>query len=366
MNTNDKKLTELLERWQSGDFTRADEQELQRLLAEGDDFSRAAAEGYLAFPEENHPQRLDSLRKKLKPASDRSSFFSGRLTALAASFVLLLVAVWWIIRPDHPQQQIAQAPAAPTMEAPQAPAIQPPGNADLAPIAMNRGKGAPGSAPGAAQDQLRKAPSASLFKEDSITPDVFAATETMAAGRAEPVSDDQAKDMEEDNALSEVIIPQPVASPNSGPILDKRVASTPNNVIYEPAVVSAPSKKAEEYDQSTRNMERGGAVSPKASSKSKEARSITGPSPAGGWDKFRSAMLRQLSLPQAAKDNGVYLGTVSMILDINAADGKVRSVLFVNKVGYGCDELAEQFVQKYNWVVIPGGSNEVEVEVTFR
>ena len=54
-----------------------------------------------------------------------------------------------------------------------------------------------------------------------------------------------------------------------------------------------------------------------------------------------------------------------MILDIRPTDGKVRSVLFINRLGYGCDEEAERFVQQYIWNIPPGGSSKIEVEIEF-
>lgn len=365
MNANDKKLTKLLERWQSGDFTRADEQELQRLLAEGDDFSRAAAEGYLSTPEEDHSQRLAVIRKKLIPSSNGYSFGSARLMALAASFALLLAAVWWTMRTDNVQQQTVQTTAAPSM-------VTPSDKAD-APIAMSAEKepAVRPTLPETSSEKGKGRPAPAKSTDYSVA-DVLSSSESVLGSAPEPLADDfpKAADSVAGEALSEVFITR--SSPNTIPVEEKQ-ASYPPTILRNGSEADT-AQKEEAYDQKSmrtdKSKEKVTADSKKAaaqpSARAKEVVSVARPSPAGGWDKFRSAMLRQLTLPQAAKDQGVSIGKVTMIIDINAADGKIRSVFFINRLGFGCDELAEQFVQKYNWVVLPGGSNEVEVEVTFR
>ncbi|MBL7807867.1 MAG: hypothetical protein JNN28_08645, partial [Saprospiraceae bacterium] len=88
---NDKRLLELLERWQSGDFTRADEQELQS-LTDSDEFRRETAEGYMSVPEANHAQHLASLRQRLQAGSGtaRKLYLPQMLAAAAAIGVVIL------------------------------------------------------------------------------------------------------------------------------------------------------------------------------------------------------------------------------------------------------------------------------------
>ena len=61
----DKRLLELLEQWQTGQFTRADEQELQT-LTDSDEFRREAVEGFWALPEADHATHLASIRERLR------------------------------------------------------------------------------------------------------------------------------------------------------------------------------------------------------------------------------------------------------------------------------------------------------------
>ncbi len=360
MNANDKKLTELLGRWQTGDFTRADEQELQRLLAEGDEFSRAAVEGYLSTPLENHQQRLASIHKKLNPKHENKSFWSGRLLAVAAAVALLLVAVWWINQPQQTEEKIAQG--TPPATAPREPAADLSDQTAAAPAATEPVSSSPpevrriaGLTPSASRRADTISPSPMVYKEMEALDEIAA-------------EDDFVKATENaGEALEEVAITE---APNN-PVVRSSPASSPNNAILQPPV-AVESKKEAEKDQmvsakAKKSSDRGGKVSAAKPTSTQPAPSaIAGPTPAGGWDKFRAEMRRQLVMPQDAKNKGVFTGTVTMILDINAADGKIRSVIFVNRLGFGCDERAEQFVQKYNWIVMPGGSNEVEIEVLFK
>ena len=90
MNADDKKLIDLLERWQSGNFSLREEQELQRLLQTDDTFAKDAAEGFLQYPEEDHTARLNRLHQKLRNSDrDTNPFFTTRIFSLAAALAFL-------------------------------------------------------------------------------------------------------------------------------------------------------------------------------------------------------------------------------------------------------------------------------------
>ena len=92
----DKRLLELLERWQSGDFSRADEQELQT-LANSDEFRRETVEGFWSLPEADHASHLASIRMRLRKKTGGGALnlsFSKVLTAVAAVAVVVLGVVW--------------------------------------------------------------------------------------------------------------------------------------------------------------------------------------------------------------------------------------------------------------------------------
>jgi hypothetical protein len=66
----DTRFLELLQKWQSGDFTRADEQEMNALAA-SDAFRREALEGILDFPTHDQATAILSLRRKIAGKSPR-------------------------------------------------------------------------------------------------------------------------------------------------------------------------------------------------------------------------------------------------------------------------------------------------------
>ena len=93
---NDKRLIELLERWQSGDFSRADEQELLS-LTDSDDFRRETVEGFLSLPEVDHAAHLEAIRTKLRQQNGgKKRVFLMPILAAAAVLLLILATVWLI------------------------------------------------------------------------------------------------------------------------------------------------------------------------------------------------------------------------------------------------------------------------------
>lgn len=379
MDANDKKLIQLLERWQSGNFTRADEQELQRLLAESDGFGREAADGILSFPEENHLKRLASIRKRLPQKDDRTTFFSGRMFALAASFALLLVAVWWMFSPGKSDEKVAKTAPEMQQSAPGAANNSTSVSSDAAlpdvgrtaPLgsagkSMANGKGNTAGAADDSAEPRKSAPGAPIV-------DVPKARERAAAVQAPVAIAEERKDAEslEDISLSD----SNAGYANTKPEIREDIPRTIENAVNRPV---ADEKKTESFEQNQVNMQRGASTpvntypnAPATASNTgkvstKKSKTITAPAPAGGWTNFRNEMSRQLTLPQTARDKGLSTGKVTMILDIGPLDGKIRSVNYTNRFGYGCDELAEQFVQKFNWVVMPGGPTEIEVDILFK
>lgn len=338
MDANDKKIAELLEKWREGNFSRADEQDLQRLSAEGDAFTRDAVDGHLTMPDEDHAQHLASLHSRLaeRTKTRRRSWLTGILAA-AASLALLVTALWWF-QDAEKMEQIAiihQETPSPAADIP----VKSDGDIDNL---SNK------------QKSVANKPVPSSAKP--LPPAIQTTTSPTAAADI-VVADDRVKDMAvNDSEAEEERIPSntyPQTSSNSYPQAPLNSYPPPysadNAVLKKSENVKDPQKKAQG-----------------ARTSSAKPRVAAAPFPAPNWDRFRTDMSIKLHLPQEAKDKGIGVATVTMILDINALQGTVRSVLFVNRVGYGCDELAEQFVQQYKWVVTPGGPSEIEVEVIFR
>ena len=122
-NNDDAHFLDLLQKWQSGDFTRRDEQELKALTAD-DDFRREAWEGFVAHPETQHHQTLSTLRSRLRDQDGRSG---GRrigmvpIWAAAAAMVVLIGAVLFF---QQKKDAIEQTPLANNSTTPAKPIIQ--------------------------------------------------------------------------------------------------------------------------------------------------------------------------------------------------------------------------------------------------
>lgn len=331
MDVNDKKGLDLLEKWHSGDFTRADEQALQRLLADCDAFSREAIEGYLEQPETDHLVHLSNLRNRLAKKEKRPSnpwFF--RL-AVAASFLLCVsIGTWWLSQKNDPTENGLAQETQTTVTSPGAGATTPTPKAD---IVMS--------------DQS--------LKKRSTSPGIEPQKQYDSIDNTKPQADLAVNDLE---------MPAP---PTAAPDIIKAEESITNDDKIVEAKETESLKKAKSNPAAQKAKDRAGvAPQPSVGAPAKTRTSAPPPpAPSIGWEQFRKDMETKLVLPQAAKDNGIKSGTVTMILDIKPTDGKVRSVLFINRLGYGCDEEAERFVQQYIWNIPPGGSTKIEVEIEF-
>jgi hypothetical protein len=312
-NTN-QQWQELLEKWNSGNFTRADEQALQRLMAESDAFAREAMDGYFSNPETDHQLHLDSLRKKLREKQpQRRPFLPFYLMAAAAALLLLVVAVWAFWPTPPPNELATNIPA--------------------------QDSGASNNKP---------APPAASPRDDRSVKQRPGAT------------------------------PPPVVLSDDVAVIEEKEAAAPlENNVSEPLLNNAPpappaaeDAKTEEVSQNEvapiRSVPHTASNTGFSFGDKKRSNAVAPPTPSVGWEQFKNDVETKVKLTQAAKDNGIKSGLVSMILDIRPADGKVRSVLFINRLGYGCDEVAEQFVQQYTWTVTPGGPTQIEVEIEFR
>ncbi len=337
MNNTDQKWKALLEKWNSGNFTRADEEALQRLLAEGDDaFLREATEGYWANNEADHQARLASLRERLSFTEVAPRRSSWQRWAVAAASLVLLGGIWWLVRMPSEQPITGRLPIdQPVADTPSA-AVPDRGAAKAKTTAPQAAPGTMADAAPQKASDLAMENTTQALPPTSIQNDAAAVEEpSEVAGVAAPPSP---------TVQNDILEPEQKEYANQD-FSKKRAANqspvpTPNN--------TKSSQSNTNYPTQTRNAVK------------------TQPQPEGGWEKFKADMEKEMNMPQAARDNGVKSGVVNMILDIKPTDGKVRSVLFINRLGFGCDELAEQFVRRYTWVITPGGPTQIEVEVEFQ
>ncbi len=343
--SDDQRFLELLQRWQSGDFTRQDELALHN-LTESDDFRREAMEGFLSLPEARHEERLAALRKRLQPARSPARVLPiAQIMAIAAAGLVIVAAIWFF-----PQTALKdEAPMARSSEAvPAVPAPEP------APEESSTGQ--------TADDALAQ----TLSKE---RPNVPANTERSASKpqlfRTSPAADDQtivsAESKEEDIAAPSAETPAatmtaPPPAVSSGPPAGEMAASKAK---------TAPAKAARRAADSTQlawNETEKKSNMDKLRQEARAEKDIPVQSePMDGWEIFNEYLRQNARLPLDARDHNVS-GAVRLRFTVNA-NGDPQNFIVLRSLGYGCDEEAKRLIQNWSWV--RGKQAEVTVDVKF-
>lgn len=354
MQHDDKRFLDLLRRWQSGDFTRADERELNALTA-SDVFRREAMEGFMSLPEEDHDARINSLYTRLQDRTGTGLTRRISITyigAAAAVLVVLLAALWFFPQKDRsenaPVAQTQMEPAGSgTAEAP-APSLQSPENEQGSDVAIAE----------------KSAPSASR------------PSQTAPTDRPMPVpgagsSAGEIAAVEEISVQQDQMVAAPPAAPLSIPsevMPDKTLskpakAETTGEEARSEAATKA--KKAKESaarakDSTWHDTDR----KPDMEAARKEAREANLPQssePAGGWDAFREYLRQNARLTARARNNNIS-GTVQIKFTVNA-NGEPQNFVTLRPLGYGCDEEAIRLIKSWDWV--RGKNPEVTVDISF-
>ncbi len=332
---NDKRLLELLERWQSGDFTSADEQEIQSLTG-SDEFRRESAEGFMAMPDVDHAKHLTSLQKRLKERTGTAKrvLMPQLLTAVAA-VVLLVVAVVWLIPSTEnaaKQESLATESAPPV----------PPFSADSS------------DGPSAAEPDLAAAPARE--REAIVAKDIEGTilSQTAEPGRTYPTF-----------AISDTQVSFPVTA-------------APEPAAGEVAVAEMEQKNAEmakvEEALDDVDLRYGNMIPPKKDVEAKKAKSqpkaestkrkpsgSEGAQPSGGWDAFNEYLRQNARLPEEARQNNVSGNVrIRFLVDKN---GQPKDFLILKSLGFGCDEAARRIIEQYNWIY--GQNNTLTVDIPF-
>lgn len=327
---DDKRLLDLLERWQSGDFSRADEQEMQALAA-SDEFRRETVEGFWALPETDHQAHLAALRARLRTQNGlgRRVRLPQMWAAIAAAMLLLLTAIWFFPTKegDSPvaQEKISK-------------------NTEDQPIASNMPEPEP----------EQTAPKGSSAPSKPAAPQAGPKRNQVAATKPTEV-------VAEADGLQEIVsAPAPMPSAVESKELGGISPATPR----EYAKVM---DEMEGVDPGAGNMaKRSQAAEEKniKSKASKQKKARTKPlesEPAGGWDDFTDYLRRNARLTEAARQNNVS-GTVRLQFILNEKSLPINFQI-LRSLGYGCDEEAIRLVKGYNWQV--GTDPEVTVDVPF-
>jgi len=359
----DARFLELLERWQSGDFTRADEQELNALAA-SDDFRREALEGFMSMPEAAHDENLRALRLRLKNKAG-----GGRLIALpqvlsvAAAIVLLLAAVWmfapWNRSDVTPVAQSTEAPAAEKPLVDSATPID--GLADNTPMNWSR------------PDQQRTSPASG--PATSIPGAPPGASPVVASDDIAAVTD-KSEDVAMQESESDAFVAAPPPSTASAPGGAQPEKETSDNLAAAPQkneasgtaagppAEAAKAKKAMPAARAKDNTWHETDRKPDMAAEKKAAREKEPPKeslPEGGWDAFNDYVRQSARLSLEARNHNVS-GTVQLQFNING-NNEPQGFVVLRSVGYGCDQEAIRLVQNWEWV--RGLNPIVTVEVPF-
>ncbi len=323
-HSDDKRLLELLERWQSGDFTRADEQELQS-LADSDEFRREAVAGFWAFPESDHAVYLASIRSRLHKRNDGGIRVSmPKLMAAIAAMGLLVLAVVWLIPGSKETSPLAQESL--------------PRPVEQQPIASNL------PVPETKDEEIRSPENHSVARSMSKT----------AGGQQSAVMD---AGPSANNIASEASSsPAPAVMNKQEEVADKMLAA-------KPVVKETEYSKAMD-DQSDVDLKPGNAAAParseamgsaqaKDSMKKKVQAAGNTAQPAGGWNKFQDYLRRNARLPEAARQNNIS-GTIRLKFRLDDQN-QATDFIILRSLGFGCDEEAIRLIKAYNW---QGGSTE--------
>ena len=326
---DDARFLDLLQKWQDGDFTRRDEQEMQALVRE-DAFRREAWEGFQDHPETDHNARLDALRARLRPAQRSRRVWLPQAMAAAAVFVVLLAALWFFRGPgpepadtlaktETPTLQTETMSDAPTSApAPEAPvalrkSVEPIAQADK-PVSRNEAAGA----------VFTDAVSEKKQQEDIAVADDVQKPAAILSATEEAESPKESKDLGD-------------------------VATTPTAPAARPPA---------EYEQ----------MSTRAKAASKPQTSAPGQpaSQANAMQDVDYDMLalqdylrRNARLPEAARQNNISgFVRVSFRLTKNR---RPKDFVVVQSLGYGCDEEAQRLLREYNWSQFTQDTLTVEV-----
>ncbi len=338
-HNEDTRFLELLHKWQSGDFTRAEEQELHA-LAHDDAFRQEALEGFMSLPELDHAPALERLRGKIRGEQPRKRVLFPQLWAIAAALVLLFGAIWFFnIRPVPVDNgQIAQDLPQPAVNQPE----------PEPPIAAN----APESRSSQSILSDNKQPSASNAAGAGASP-AFDKNELESPSNLETIVMNDSEDAPKISnvASSEDELKDTYQRPVV--VADQSTNSAPPREMAESAA------RAKKQMESAKPSDDTDAL--KKTSKAKAKQATINNQPAGGWDAFRTYLKTKGKLPPKALANNIS-GTVRIQFRLNDQNQPYEFKV-LNSLGYGCDEAAIQLVKGYAWV--RGNDQPVVVDVQF-
>ncbi|MCW5924408.1 MAG: TonB family protein [Saprospiraceae bacterium] len=364
MQQNDARFLELLRRWQSGDFNRADERELNALVAT-DDFRREAMEGFMSASETAHEERLAHLQLRLHERAGRST--GGQVIALpqvlaaAAALIILLVAIIFFPKwnTNGKGETIAQTKAENERPASESDALvlEAPSGEDIA-----------ATLPSAKPAPSISGPSERAYRDRAAAPSGAGAVVADAA---------VAKETQE--LSEEALQPSPMAAPppvtnipatrsesvnKANPSLGNDSPSggaAPGRVMDTPKLKKseAPAPAARADDKTWHETDKKPDMD--AEKKAAATQLPRESEPAGGWEAFREYLRQNARLTAEARNNNVS-GAVLVEFSVNA-NGEPQGFVVRRSLGYGCDQEAVRLIKNWEWV--RGERPTVQVEIPF-
>ncbi|MFN0033559.1 MAG: energy transducer TonB [Saprospiraceae bacterium] len=340
---DDKRLLELLEGWQSGNFSRADEQELQA-LADSDEFRREAVQGFWSLPEDDHAAHLASLRERLRKRTG-----GGRRVALpqifaaAAAVALLISAAIWLI----PSKEVGVPMAQKEVSIP----------TENQPIASNfpeekiadeefRPNGSP---------QLDRLGKTAERKQSSPMMDSgpFA---TSSEAEAMSTSPQLSRD---EQGTDKIVAAKPSIS-ESG---NSAAKSEQDDLGLAPGSAARRTEPAKEAPADLKKSDKAAPTpsKPKDYAKQRAKVSANASQPAGGWSNFQDYLRRNARLTEAARQQNVS-GTVRLRFRLDE-NNQPTDFQTLRSLGHGCDEEAIRLLKAYSWQ--RGTDPKLTVDVPF-
>lgn len=367
MQHDDQRFLGLLEKWQSGDFTRSDEKALQTLTA-SDDFRREAMEGFMSLPETEHETRLSALRARLRERSGNrvrgGRVILPQILAAAATLALLLAAVWFFSNknlentaPIAQKQEESATPDAPLETSPSAEtpadeqiAMQQPTAKPVLPSPSGRSSTTLDdhafSKPGAGAS----VPDFAAAEEKEVELDDSQPTNTLVAPQAPATAPARSNSAGEGEALNKT------ASTESAK--DKVAAQPSRDAAAKPATKAK--KRTQATDSTWHETDRKPDMDAERKKVREEAQQQQS-EPVNGWEAFQEYLRQNARLTPEARNRNVS-GTVRLQFNINA-NGEPQAFVVLRSVGYGCDQEAIRLVQNWGWT--RGQNPIVTVDIPF-
>lgn len=352
MQHDDARFLDLLQRWQNGDFTRADEQELNALAA-SDDFRREAMEGFMSLPDTAHDDRLTALRLRLqKRVGGQRVLALPQILAAAAALVLLLAALWffpkWNEKNDTGIVQTQTESTGQTPASEPSPSVETPGSQDIV-----------ATSPSAKPSPSTAGPGQPAARNQPIT---VPENDAVAMQEEVSVSDDSEPDNLAHPLEAPNIPPSRARAESYGKVESEakkdEIAATRAQENAQAA--KAKSQKESRADSAWHDTDR----KPDMDAEKKAARDAMQKKesePEGGWDAFNEYLRQNARLTPEARNRNVS-GTVRLQFSINT-NGEPFNFIVLRSVGYGCDQEAVRLVQNWEWE--RGQNPVVTLEVPF-